>query len=402
MSLNNTFFLAFFLLIFSVKFLNADLPPDMQAYLTEKIPFIIEFLPVQFSKSQTDITLHRLQDLLIQKFHKSIAHDPSFKASELYAYLQKSFTDKVVESAVKIDPEAAKLLEGQSEGRLDKKKISLLINSYSGQKKDNFINLKYHNLILPLALTKYPGNLFAIRLLGLPLVSRKEADFSAICLDLEINPIKNSAHIEWLNSAYTACPIAGEHQGKLLLALAEDIATAMQLEKISLLDNSKVLCQENNTKVNLKILKIFQTGRSWYESNGYMPDTEEKRKKYRSQVDKFINYKISDLTRELDQVEQSKIAKAILKANSLSELEYINNFIENRIFFHQKLSKFRAAYNDDLFSKFMSWLYNDSCADYQKIYDFIFPSEKYHPSFTITSLLPENISLMKMLKVIGK
>ena len=345
----------------------ADLPQDVKKYLAENLTEIYRYIPTAYSNQQIEKILQRLTNLVIDKFPKS-AEQLSENRLELYDELKKSATPADAEEpagtlAVKNEKLASAIR--------DNEKAKKLVSAYEGKLVDGMLVLTYKNAEIPFKIDPFVHR-FILELLGVPL---EQDSFQDSCLKATLTT--KEAKISWLGTVDTACPAPLDNQGSFLLTMVEDFARLLEIPMVTLNDGSEVVCKLNQEKVDFRILRIFQTGRSWYESKGYHPISESDAENYQEKIDKFRQYKNEDLLDDLS-----------TETNSGINTDVVAKYIE-------QLARYRLIGTNDTFSDFMAWLYNDNCALYTEIFSEFLPYQRNRRTLKINQLVPPNPKLKK-------
>lgn len=370
-----------FLPVFLFKSLHAEIPFPLLGFLTNEMPSLEKYIPNDYSNKQIDLLIKRLTDLLVAKFQKEIAVTASFRVSELFEYLQKMIKNiKIVED------------NGMAKNWRHQKELDLLKLKYSGKIRGDLIDLTYNNFILPMRIIENENDPNKLRLIlaGVPMPREY---LKANCLELTIDLFLRTLEIEWLGSAWTACPLPDKQAGTFLLNFAEDVANALHMEKIELIDESKIICPENQAEINFLTLRIFQGKEGWYASKKYFPTTNEA-----MDTSIFTSSRLSDLLKELAILDQEQIDNLIKKnLTNKFRLNYYNNYNKNRKFLLNQIRNYQDSNDSDRVADFMNWLYTVSCAKYDQAYNFLFPKIFTDTRFSISDYLPTGLRLMKKL-----
>lgn len=97
------------------------------------------------------------------------------------------------------------------------------------------------------------------------------------CLQMEIGHHANEAHIDFISGDGGCSVYKSESKGagSLMLYLGTKIAQRLlQVKTVSLDDASTVPCPYDPEDVSLALVHMLKTGKTWYESKGYIPETD--------------------------------------------------------------------------------------------------------------------------------
>jgi hypothetical protein len=195
--------------------------------------------------------------------------------------------------------------------------------------------------------------------------------------------------------------------------LAEAIAVVLHLKKMALSDDSHVFCLNTNDRIDLRTLKIFQTGKSWYEKRGFkLVLNDQQREQHNMDIIKFRNYDINKIKKEINDVNYTYLEAEKLKYSKLLEntdkvrshdykniqakINYYNNFEEQRKLFIKELKNFKKEHDNKNLSEFMTWLNKKDCHSYSLIYNLLFPDFEQAQPFSFS--VPHNPRLVKIVK----
>lgn len=303
-----------------------------------------------FTDEQRRLIKKGYTDMLMEKYHKEILESKSSRdeiATAVNRELNVIFSDKPFISRSNT---VNKIKEG--------------IDRAQGKKKEFLTQLRFKNIDLPIVI-QLDQDVITINLYGIPFLGRHH------CLMLEYEPASPVLELKWIGTQDPICPIPVEQKGTFLLELSEEIAKALGKKKITLWDASSVLCRANQKSVDLFLLKIFQQGKSWYESKGYshIPEQEEK---YRSKVNSLRQYKLIDLENDLEKKEG--LISKITKTKYLNYYEYLKSI---KPLLKYRINQYNMTQNDGLLAGFLAWLYKQSCKEYTEVVDLLFPLEKF-------------------------
>lgn len=105
----------------------------------------------------------------------------------------------------------------------------------------------------------------------------KDDEGKGCCLDFSIDNVEKIAEIDIINVAVNHCPLpkSSISQGSFLLRLVDEICGQLDINTVTLLDDSHITC--NGKKVNLEFLSLMKYGKSWYELQGFSYKNEDKK-----------------------------------------------------------------------------------------------------------------------------
>lgn len=365
-----------FLLISSGQ-LCAEIPAALKEYLSKAIisHTLRDKQSAYFSKDQKLLIEQNYTDQLMNKFHKEIKLTPSFSRTELLGFVKKEL-GKIFDTSAKL-PRAISLgkLKEQVENIFltvadDKKPVNSYFEAAPWAEQNAYvIQVQYKTVTLPLLVTIESwvdeeiadNSLITLKLYGL----RRE---STNCLDVSFTRTSHKLEIDWIGTRRAICPIPLKQQGNFLLTFAEALARALKLSTISLTDSSTIQCLENDKNIDLWLLKLFQQGKTWYESKGFSIETEKDF--YERKKNELLSFKISDLESNLNSIANE--IGLLIKGGDPRTGQYWD-FLKMKTVVEDGLRAYKRETNGKLLSGFMAWMHNKSCAQYSDIIDFLFP-----------------------------
>ena len=349
----------------------AELPDAIFKYINQGgMPTIARNLSPLYSREQVDLILENVKITLEKKFASLISKTSTYNSNELSKDLNFNVKDFVDINQVK--------------DIIAMPQIQSLITRYDGKIVGNILNIRYHGHLIPLTISAMAGDVIVLKLNGLPMTTISNNS----CLILDVKEKKPSAKIAWLSSMNTACPIPSDSRGNFLLSLGEEVSEAMGVKTVTLDDESEVQCPKNGASIDFRLLKLLQSGKSWYESKGYVIKDRVFEEAYHSQVKDFINYPLERLQHELGDAD--KMARL--------EIKMIDNLQEVVNLAQQKIASYLDKKPQAKFSEFMAALYEEDCAIYTQLSRLFLSEFKPQRIFTIETLIPINLEMIKFLK----
>lgn len=123
---------------------------------------------------------------------------------------------------------------------------------------------------------------------------------------------------------------------------------AVELEKITMIDQSKIYCKNNKQMVDFRLLRILQNKTPWYQTKGYQPTNtaseDDNKGKWQSLTISEVNKFIINHPNQLDKTE-----------------------IDAAKIFNIKQSIFNAHNTNDKVADFMAYLWSINCAEYSSV-----------------------------------
>lgn len=334
---------------------TANLPKIVSDHLIRNFDHINKVIDLGYSQSQIKLVISHYADALIDEY-KSFFQANTNK-DKLQTLLMSLINHMQTISEPKTDDEFTK------------------------------IEVPYKDLIIPLFIKQGFSGELQIYLFGIQKNSLISAPFG------EANPLSSSleclqmtldgdeAEINTLNSYYTACPVP-EKAGSFMIKLAEWIASRAGYKRINLHDISTIRCKKNDDITSLARLKVFQEGKTWYESHGYSSNGSKGEGILRMQS----SAPLLNIQSELGNIAQKELPK--LKTSLLArvsdevEKEIIEkDFTDFAILkrkFDEKIDEFMKNYKSSgapSLGKFYSSLWSQDCAIYIELVNFLFRSK---------------------------
>jgi hypothetical protein len=388
--------------------LHAAIPQAIEEHLQRLRP-LSDRIPAYYTPQQRNLALQRMADLLIQKFFQSIFLSKSkatFTKEKLYKYLQKDLG-----SATR-DTTKSFAINNNTKKWLASSEIASIKDSFNGQLNGNILTVAFRDEEVPIKIEDASEELKLI-IDGIAININGNSETQGKCLDMSIDKNKETLNIHWVGTFHTACPFINKRQGKILLELAEAIAVVLHLKKMALSDDSHVFCLNTNDRIDLRTLKIFQTGKSWYEKRGFkLVLNDQQREQHNMDIIKFRNYDINKIKKEINDVNYTYLEAEKLKYSKLLEntdkvrshdykniqakINYYNNFEEQRKLFIKELKNFKKEHDNKNLSEFMTWLNKKDCHSYSLIYNLLFPDFEQAQPFSFS--VPHNPRLVKIVK----
>lgn len=258
--------------------------------------------------------------------------------------------------------------------------INHLIKAFDGRFRDDFLELNHDckdgSYTFPFHIEGNEGNAeWSLIIHGINIPETAE-DFGEEdrCLEVILNADVPTAELAWLGTVGTACPIPKEKAGECLLGLAEKIAESVGKKEMKLLDASQIRCKENKKMINLRRLRVYQGGQSWYEKMGY--STSLDKKDYKAALDKFRYYPLSQLQKNMASLEIPVAEKQAAR------------LVKTRV------AAFAEDHDDATISQFMSQLWDKDCAEYSIVDAFL---EDLSIGTEISQFYPNNTYYRKTL-----
>lgn len=334
----------FFLTFFMPQLCEAGIPAVIEDYLQNNAQEIRRGLPANYAPHELILIAERIAEILIHR-HKS-----SFDLSNKYDDLKSELTRDILTHVFPFYE------QGDSASIAKNAVIQKILTDFSGDLVGDLMRIKFENLVLPLKVSASPSSVL-IKILGAPLKLKVEPPLSdpKTCFWLRFDPIAAQATLEWLGTLESACPIPAKRQGEFLLSLAQALAKSMGATKIKLQDEARVLCDKDQTTANLHILRTFQNKVGFYEQSGYKPKDPQIEKIMARQRQALRALKLSELNTLILSYKSKK---------GISELK--------QAFEAQQVKFNESKEANDTVASFMSWLWQENCADYNKVYKLIF------------------------------
>jgi|GEM_PF-4731554 len=378
-------------LLISSGHLYGEIPVKLRAHLIEEMTLHVKDPKNSyFSKVQKLFIQENYTDALINKFYKDIKLTPSFSRSELSVLVKKELRSIFDKSVTLPKPISLGKLKEQVEEiflsvAYGKHPLGSSFEATPWRKANTYlIQVDYKTVALPILVT--------IGTLGDPIDDDSSISLQLYglknpfpnCLDASFFRSSNKLEIKWIRTQDVVCPIPPHGQGNFLLEFAEATARALKLTTISLSESSSLYCADDDKYIDLWLLKLFQQGKTWYESKGF--SVKNGREDYEAKKSKLLRFKISDLESNLTNI-TNEINRSANKT-SLNSCSSLNNsdvrikqycdFLKMKTVVEQYLQAYKQQTNGELLSGFMAWIYNQGCAKYYDILHFLFP----YPSIT--------------------
>ena len=105
------------------------------------------------------------------------------------------------------------------------------------------------------------------------------------CLLISLNS-SSSFYINLVETRNKTCDLPTSRAGTWIMHLIDKLALELEISYIYLFDESNVKC--DRFIISLTMLRIYNGGRSWYESFGYKPEKIDD-KEYKQLLDDYIN-----------------------------------------------------------------------------------------------------------------
>lgn len=396
--MKNIIIIKFILLLLWATHAQTTIPSavkhDIQLFAANSIgvPYV-----VYFGNLQQQIIIENFADSIIKKYH-TLVFDANLK-QEILSYIKQEFRPIFDQKGFIPRPIYLKQLVSTVEDIyiLDSYKNYPINIQPSGftispwDKNTYLMQLRYKNTTLPLSLTITRDKEIKIKLYGIPLVPGQR-DY---CFEGEYTMESSSLNINWIGTAETICPIQAEQKGNFILELAEAIARALKKEEITLWDASRVYCPNNQKTNDLGILKLFQQGKTWYESKGYSYK-EKYRDKYRTQVNALRQYLLINLENSIMPAFY-RLKEDLINKSSENIKKYSAHFEKFAPILIEKLNNFKNEKGQKFLSDFMAWLYQQNCALYSEILDLLFSrySMGVDSYFNLDDMLPDDNKYIK-------
>lgn len=165
--------------------------------------------------------------------------------------------------------------------------------------------------------------------------------------------------------------------GELLMEIVIKICIKLNLNKLSLTDNSYITCKSNfNKRINLVYSKMIIDGTTWYSKFGFEPIEE---------VDKYIY------------IQNQKKHNETLTKNV--KLKYFTNKIQDKQIINNISEKYKEMYDKKL-SFFMKWISEEYCNIYSDIYEYIYEKAGYKKYSSLDFILKLNTDLTEFVDLV--
>lgn len=120
------------------------------------------------------------------------------------------------------------------------------------------------------------------------------------CVAIGINPKWNEAYINNINadtvrSGNTIMTQQGSHLFKITLAFLKEYKDRLNINKITLTDNSQKYCPNSTKMIRLPEFLTLLTGHTWYGKHGFRPLDSESRADYRKNRDIMFSVRLQDV-----------------------------------------------------------------------------------------------------------
>lgn len=372
------YFFIKFTLVLLVLNAHAEIPHYFNSHLAImtanflRIPFAS-----YFTENQKNLIEEIYTDNLINHFRSYETPPISFKRADLLKLVKENFQlifrEKVeLPSPINLNELKAKvagiffsyyqLLPKYS------KPVGYLVSPWANNVF--LLQIKYKKAIYPFSIRITEDQEAIMKLYGLPMT----VDSTDNCLFLSFKLDSKTLQINWIGTKETVCPLSAKQKGNFLLELGEEIAKALDMHETKLWDVSNVLCTKNDKSIDLKLLKIFQQGRTWYESKGYKYK-DNYYKDYRSKVAVLYYYSVLSFKSDLRNLYiKLRSEKAGLIKGRLDYYLFLEKTFQEIL---AKMDEYQKESTNPFFSGFMAWLYEKDCAFYSDIVDLILPEDRF-------------------------
>jgi hypothetical protein len=344
--------------IFLASQVNAEIPEVIRTYLEDNIKEMLMGLPKNYTAAQYELISLQVAEKLLFLIEEPVlgGGDLAQVKQEIKEFVLRKIIDR------EKDNKGPDLTYGQKNLIKIKDKVAeIIMKKFMGKSSDkNELQIKYEDLEIPLEF-KIQNDSIYLRLKGIPLenLEQKFGVSGALpvsyCLSLEFKPDKTGesyakmASIHWLGSFASACPIpSGKGQGNFLLGLGEKLAMAVELEKINMIDQSKIYCKNNKQMMDFRLLRILQNKTPWYQTRGYQPSNTESENDNKN---KWQSLTISEVKNFI-----------IEHPNQLDKKER-----DAAMIFNIKQPIFNAHNTSDKVADFMAYLWSENCAEYSSV-----------------------------------
>lgn len=332
-------------------------------------------MPREFRKEQIDLIVDKLRDHLEDTFKELIKKTADYDSDELLNELKSIYRPPD-------NPEIASP-SAQVKEALETILYPLIVR-YKGKTIGDTLFINYKGYWIPLTIS-VDANPFTEKT-KIQITIEGYALKSDDCARLEINPIKKTARLNWLQTQGVICPIPKGKEGTFLLSLVENIAKTMRLKSIFLQDHSEIQCKENSKRIQFQLLRLIQTAKGWYESKGYRHRYPEFQEDFDMEVNQFLHYKLKHFLAEISNPTILNSVNAWLRSPPIkaSTIELAK----------EKARAFLDEEPNANFSAFMNHIYDTSCALYTE-FEEAFLHQGSNKVFTIEKLIPNRNELLE-------
>jgi hypothetical protein len=208
------------------------------------------------------------------------------------------------------------------------------------------------------------------------------------CVAIQIDFNKKKAHLVEIIKQ-TGCLMQYEKKnqfqnmpkdmGELLMEIVIKICIKLNVNELTLTDNSYITCKTNpNKRINLVYSKMILDGITWYSKFGFEPKED---------VDKLIYIQNHE--------KYNKILTKDVKS------KYFIKKIQDEYIVNKILKKYEEMKEDRLFI-FMSWISENYCEIYSDIYENIYEKAGYKKYSTLDLILKLNTDLSEFVNLVKK
>lgn len=165
--------------------------------------------------------------------------------------------------------------------------------------------------------------------------------------------------------------------GELLMEIVIKICIKLNINELTLTDNSYITCKTNpNKRINLVYSKMMLNGITWYSKFGFEPKEE---------VDKLIYIQNHEKYNKI----LTKDVKSKYFIKKIQDEHIVNNI----------LKKYEEMKEDMLFI-FMTWISVNYCEIYSDIYEYIYEKAGYKKYSCLDFILQLNTDLPEFVNLV--
>ena len=297
-----------YFLFFSISG-HSDIPEDVSTNIKDQSKKIIKIIE-ENQPVEAELIINNFVNALFNNYISLITKNTQKK--EIYEYVKQIINNAQRSKPLihKIDIDYAQLQKDPSYKKLlnTREPFREVLEKFYSPFRHRII-IEFKNIEIPLELESVNSDgSFQLALEG---ISAVDVSKPGQCLVLKINP--SEMHISHIRSSDVACPIPSERSGTFLVDFSEYLANLFKIKRITLDDQSKIICSKNLSRASLAFLKQMKEGESWYEKLGYTPILHYEH--YREAVKKLRELPLEEILNEL--------ARVNLKINNEKEKEHL-------------------------------------------------------------------------------
>ena len=131
------------------------------------------------------------------------------------------------------------------------------------------------------------------------------------CLQLSLSELEHKvvANIDLINAVDHDCQIPARNGGTWLIKLIDKLIEILKIDQVTLYDISSVRCPLDDSKTSLSLLRIYGSGRSWYEKYGYHVQNNEKQ--YGDAIKKLIHYPMQEILVDIENFKNKPVIRKL-------------------------------------------------------------------------------------------